>query len=509
MKRLLFVPVLFCVLSLGLSAEDIAVVASEEAERLDFTATVNAGYDGSSWMTKEEGRLEYNSGPFTLIADLYISNDQKYLPNEALLSSGTFLNNYFIMQEGALSYTLGNLSLSGGRLRNYDIVDSPYSLFINSLGHTSSGMNLRYETDHFIYQTKWIELNSRNAVSTPAWDKYHAYMNSGSLGMPDRGANYKIYALKYNDMRFGFLDAAVYTGRSFDAEYFLNPIPQYFIQYVKGEHGRPWSTDSNENDIIGLFWDIKKPGLWDAYTQFLMDDFSMYAILGDKTVNNPWKAAWAMGGSLATRYGTIGFHHGGALRYTFEPITSERDSDGNHLKSDIARTAYGYSYYPETRYNENTGSDLREIPIAENALGYKYGENNLAFQVDYENKIRDFSLGAEFEYVLAGNNSPANPWSDYKRWELDGSKLFNDKQIEQRIELRLKAARRFGPWLFSAATGIGGRFNKLTLQKPDAESDWSVADTDIYIWKTSGENELLISATLGASYTFGMLPFKK
>jgi hypothetical protein len=483
---------------------------------LDLSFGLELGYKQNLFWTGENVRLDFSGGPFALTADLYMSNDQKYAPAKALLPGGEFMGNYFFMNEGGLSYQTDRFFLQGGRFRVYDTVDSPYSLFISSLGNAANTLNFKYESPRFMYQSQWIELNNKNSVSSPAWNEYHFRAAEGDFnipsssssalpsefGFPDRGANYKIYAFKKDNWRFGFLDAAIYTGRSFDFEYFLNPIPQYFIQYVKVTPGRPWTTDSNENNLIGLFWDIKRRNQYDAYAQILIDDFSLgfLKFLYDGFPNTPWKFAWALGGRLDTPYGKFGFHHGGALKYTFEPITTNDAGD-------IAETAYGYTYYPETRYyddNENT-DNLVSILIEDNMLGYKYGENNIAFQLDYRNTFNHFLVNAELEFVIAGNNSPSNPWQDFDHSE-NGSKLLNDDLLEKRLEFRINISRRFGPWLFYTAGAIGGKFNKLVLQRADyTGAGNSIADEYMYIWKGSRESELIFRISVGARYTLGVL----
>ncbi|MDR2184110.1 MAG: hypothetical protein LBO80_00365 [Treponema sp.] len=502
-----------------------------EDDYLDLHFGLGGGFKKQLFYIEGLSRMDYNVGPFTLTAELTASNDQKYAPARVMNASGNIGGIYFMLQEGGLVYDWKWISLQAGRYRLYDIVDSPYSLYINSLGIPSNTMQVKVESPRFIYSSRWIDLNSRSAISTPAWDEYHRRGDAGNgfatptptptppdtlpspseTGFPDRGVNYKIYALKYRDWRFGILDATVYTERSFDYEYFLNPLPQYFIQYVKGTPGRPWTTDSNENDLLGFFWDIKKPNRWEAYAQFLMDDFGL-GFVAKNFSDNPWKAAWAVGGRVHTSYGRFGFHHGGALKYTFEPITSPQ---GGRHDGDIARTAYGYTYYPETRYNDDEdGGNTVSILIEDNMVGYKHGENNIAFLVDYQNTFGGFKVNAELEFVLAGNNSPANPWQDYThRSEMgDGSRLLDDSTLEKRLELRLNVSHRRGPWLFYAAAAIGGRFNRLELQDavpPNAvvqpNGEWSVADDKIQIWKGTQEHELIFRFSLGFRYTVPVL----
>jgi hypothetical protein len=508
-----------------------------QPEFLDLGAGLDAGYEESFWLGMDL-TMDYTAGPFGLTADLILKNDQKYAPAAVMLPSGNLWGFYFLLNEGGLTYSKDPLHIAAGRFRNYDEVDSPYSLFLNSTGVSANTLKLRLESEHFMYQTQWVELNRDSGISSPAWNEYHARLEHGrdwttgnkgggsyltdpaatddlsDYGFPDRGVNYKIYAVKVNDWRVGFLDAAVYTGRPFDLEYYLNPLPQYFIQYFKTTTGRPWATQSNENNMLGLFWDIQRES-WSAYVQTLMDDFGLgfLRFLYSGFSENPWKAAWALGGRINTPYGRFGIHHGGALKYTFEPIGT---NGSGKYKNDSAATAYGYTYYPETRYYN--GDEAVSLIIQDYMVGYKHGENNLAFQVDYQNIFQDFLLTAELELLLAGNNSPANPWHDYNErssmYDDDryGSQLFNDGQIEKRLELRLNVSRQFGPLLTYAAMAIGGRFNKLELRPPGWDpfnppdpGEARTVDNDIWIWKASNKHEFIFRFSVGFRYLLPVL----
>ncbi|MDR1506957.1 MAG: hypothetical protein LBI67_07620 [Treponema sp.] len=508
-----------------------------QPEFLDFDLGMEAGYNDGVWGGVGV-RMDYRGGPLSIVADLVFKNDQKYAPTRVMIPAGNLAGLYFFMNEGGVSYDSRPFSLSAGRFRIYDEVDSPYSLFVNSLGHTAVTMKARYESKHWIYQSRWIELNSRNTVSSPAWNEYNrrkAGLSSptdwstpssdygpnpaktdglSDWGFPDRGVNYKVYALKVNDWRLGFLDAVVYTGRSFDLEYFLNPIPQFFINYAKDTPGRPWSTDSNENALTGFFWDVNKKDSWDAYAQILIDDFSVgfAKSLFSGFSDNPWKTAWSLGGRVHTSAGRFGFHHGGALKFTFEPIGT--DENGRYAW-DAAATAYGYTYYPETRYfdSENGGEQVN-ILIEDNMVGYKHGENNLAFQVDYQNTFQRFLVTAELELLLAGANSPANPWqqhysrSGYYDSGKSGSQLL-DGPFEKRLEFRVNVSRKIGPVALWGAFALGGRWDKLVLAEPDPDANHSTpqetVDNDIWIWKPSGGRELIFRISLGFKYTLGVL----
>lgn len=505
-------------------------LAFGQPEYLNFDFGFDIGFNKVFWVDLGL-KMDYTIGPFLLLGDILFINDQKYSPAAVMVPSGSLGGFYFLLKEGGLVFDHGPVKFTAGRFRNYDEIDSPYTLFLNSNGISANTIKLRLESAHFIYQTQWIGLNWNNSVSSPAWNEYQRRKQKGefrepalndasepyapndtngiSYGFPDRGVNYKIYAIKVKDWRFGFLDAAVYSGRPFDLEYLLSPIPMYFTQYFSATPGRPWATESNDNCLLGLFWDIDKPG-WDAYAQVLVDDFSLgfLRFLYSSLSRNPWKAAWALGGRVKTPIGRFGFHHGGALKYTFEPIGT--DESGKY-KFDSANTAYGYSYYPETRYYNGSDKDPVSFIIQDTMVGYKYGENNLAFQVDYQNSFSGFLLTSELELVLAGNNSPANPWQDYgsRSSMYDdgkyGSQLFNDGQIEKNLEFRINVSRCFGPLSLYAAMAIGGRFNKLVLRDVDTSHIVGTADKTvdnyIQIWKASDSHEFVFRFSIGFRYT--------
>ena len=500
-------------------------------EKLDFAFGFDLGYEDATWFGMGI-RVDYSAGPLRLVADMDFKNDQKYAPAAVMLPSGNLGGFYFMLNEGGISYDKDALHFTAGRFRSYDEIDSPYTLFLNSEGISANTLKFRWQSSHFIYQTQWIGLNWNSAISSPAWNEYARRKQAGNwyaekypltgegdidglaYGFPDRGVNYKIYALKANDWRFGLLDAAVYSNRYFDPEYLLSPIPMYFTQYFRATAGRPWATEQNDNCLIGFFWDLKK-SKWDVYVQALVDDFSLGFMrwFYHDFSRNPWKAAWALGGRIQTPIGRFGFHHGGALKYTFEPIGT---SDEGRYKNDSAATAYGYTYYPETRYYD--GDDTVSLLIQDTMVGYKHGENNVAFQVDYRNSFAGYMVNAELELVLAGANSPANPWHDYDsrssmyKNNIDGaaggygSQLLNDRQIERMLEFRVNVSRRFGPFIAYSALALGGRFNKLVLRpanNPDSED--RTIDDNVWIWKASGSHELIFRFSIGFRYAIPVL----
>lgn len=452
---------------------------------------------------------------FGVSGSIKADTNDKYGPELADIPGGDFLGLSAIMEEGGVYSSFGNLRLRAGRFRHYDIVDSPYSLFVNSTGIPANIIEIEWDDGFFSYGSRWIELNNDSTQDTDAWglatyagtqsgiDK----LGEGLSGFPDRGANIKKYVFKLGNMRFGIQDAAVYTGKSFDPEYLLNPLPQYFIQYIKATGGRPWATGRDENNLLGFFWTLERPGEYSLLAQVLIDDFNLHFILPDSTWN-PWQAAFNLGGRLHTRSGAFGLFVAGATKYTFEP--SEMYDSASKVWSEQVACSYGYSYYPETRFDKDwktAGFQPGVIAIEDNLIGYKYGQNNVAVQTDWQGKLAGFDAAAEAEFRLAGANSPANPWHDLTNDPQDGTHWLDDSVLETRIMLGASMARSFGDWSFSLALRGGVAFNAMELRKPTVATSTSVApaDSDIWIFEpVAGNTKYLLSLSIGARYRWNL-----
>lgn len=466
---------------------------------VDGTAVYEAGSYGEE-ITKHglspNASLSFgiDAGYFGLLGKLRGDTNQKYGPELADIPGGDFFDIYAFMEEGGIFSKIGSLSLKAGRFRHYDVVDSPYSLFVNSNGISSNIMDIAWDDGFFSYESRWIELNHDSSQDTPAW--------SFNGGFPERGANIKTYAFRIGEMRFGFQDAAVYTGRNFDPEYFLNPLPQYFIQYIKGTGGRPWATGQDENDIVGFFWTFNRPGAFSLLAQVLIDDFNLHFLFPD-TVWNPWQAAFNLGGRLeAGNAGSFGLYVAGATKYTFEPS----EMNGADPDSEQIACSYGYSYYPETRFDydwQTSGFQAGAIAIEDNMIGYKYGENNVAIQADWKGKSAGFDLAANAEFRLAGANSPANPWHDLLDNPVDGTHWLDDAVLEKRVMVGFSASRDFGAWTLGLSVLGGVAFDAMELRKPTVSASLTVslADSDIWIYEpVAGNTKMLLKLSLGARY---------
>ena len=422
---------------------------------------------------------------FGFVAAASFHQDDKYTPDEANFPDDTLFNSYFLMDQGAIVVRGLDMDLRLGRMSHGDVIDSPYTLFASSKRNPALMANFRYENDFAFYETRWLELNSNSAVETPAFPE----------AFPDRGAQLKTYGVKLGDMRFGFQNAAVYVGRSFDLEYFVSPMPNYLIQYVKGTTGRPWSTGINENDIMGFFWDwAAREGLYlDA--QVLIDDLNIFGIGG--TPRNPWKAAYSLGARWETPVGRFGLHHALATKYSFSR-TKDR-VDPTH--------AYSYTYYPDTRFYYADG-EYSAIDLEDLMIGYYNGENNIAFRLDYDTVLRGFDLVSSLEFVLSGPKSPANAWHEETWYPEPGTKLLDTSPLEKKLVLKAQASRRFGDFVAFTNLVAGVAVNALEL-KPGVENyidqdelvrDKEDQNANIWIWRPGDSTVYTWSLGLGLRY---------
>ena len=439
--------------------------------------------------------FEYDAGYFGLTGAIRGDTNQKYGPELADVPGGDLFGVSAVMERGGLFSRIGPLSLKAGRYRHYDVVDTPYSLFVNSTGIPANLIDIAWDDGTFQYGSRWVELNHDSNATSPGWPA------PTFAGFPERGANIKTYAIRIGDMRFGFQDAAVYTSRNFDLEYLLNPLPQYFIQYLKATGGRPWSTGRDENDIIGAFWTYDRPGEFSLVAQVLVDDFNLH-FLFPETAWNPWQAAFTMGGRIQAPSGSYGLYLAGATKYTFEPS----EMQGADVVYEQNTCSYGYTYFPETRFDrdwQNSGFQAGTIAIEDNLIGYKHGQNNLALQADWKGRAFGTDVAANVEFRLAGANSPANPWHDLLNDPQDGTRWLDDAVLEKRIMAGISASRPFGRWTLGLDLLGGVAFDAMELRKPTTAAGPGVptADSDIWIFEpVAGNTKGLFRISLGARY---------
>ncbi|MBM7559409.1 hypothetical protein [Marinitoga litoralis] len=406
-------------------------------------------------------KVTHDFEDFHFLGELNAFNDGKYKPSHGETYYKGF---YFYMKNGGFIIDFDKYKLSFGRLQHYDIVDSPYSLYISSIGLPAIIIDFNYEDNIFFYESRYIELNRESTI-----------------GYPDRGANFKNYGIKFGNFRFAYEEAAVYLETSFDIEYFLNPIPNFFIQYVNISNGKPWTHGFNANSIMGFMLDYTDEYKY-IYGQILVDDINTNRILDPDSYQNPDKIAWSLGGHIKTKFGKIGLYNAGATKYTFEPT--------------VPSQKYSYTYYPDVVYNYD---GEKAISLEENYIGYYNGENNIAFMGTYSNIINNININGSLEYVISGIKSPANPWGEYSDWTEggQGTHLLDDEKLEHKYDFNLN----FDYYLFGIKiyNGLNLRytFNKLELS-PTSETDSS----QIKLFKPSDKNEFYYNMKFGFELSF-------
>jgi len=460
--------------------------------RISTTVEASGKVEQGLFSSKELFDLRAQTGVLDLQAGLSINSDGRYGADIAnFRDAHSLFDTYYLMEKGFAEIKLNPITFQIGRIPQEDPFDSPYSLFINSRHPSATGAVFTYQDSFFRYESRWIRLNDRSDLGS---DVTQAWSSTG--GYPDRGANIKTLTFQLGHQTFGVQDAGVYTGRSFDLEYFVSPMPEYFTQYFYGTGGRPWATGSNENNLIGFFWTWDE-SLFRLGAQVLIDDFSLHFLLPDQVPNNPWKAAWTVGAEMKTWAGTFGLHHAGALKYTFEPIDTTLGEEGD--------TAYGYTLYPETRYGVDGG--YRAFEIADNALGYLHGENNLAVLLTWTNTFqRSWTVSSNLEFLLAGANSPANPWQQALGSYEVGTHWVDDPVLQQSVVWTTDLRWVWGDWQLFAQVKLGGVWHALELRQLTTVGGGSASAVDQYvqIYVPSDTNRAIGALVIGGSYHFDL-----
>ena len=457
---------IFLILFLVLSYEIFSLETS-----INFNEVLTTENSYQYIALQEKHKTDY----FDFIWRFSVCNDGKYQPSHG---KDFYFGYYFLLEQGGLGIKYNDLSMKFGRLQENDIVDTPYSLFVSSKNLNALLLDISYNDNIFFFTSRWTELNRNSA-----------------LGFPDRGWQYNVYGLKLKGFRIGFQDSLIYAGCSFDADYFLDPLPGFFKQYTRISPGKPWQSVGNDNSIMGFFADYRENNLY-GYGQLLIDDFNANAILNpDSSYQNPNKLAWSFGGSYHLNFGTIGLYHAGSTKYTFQPT-------GYGDKISATDERYGYSYYPAVSYTAN--GEVKTILPENNYIGYYNGENNISFLSDYKGNIRDFNIYSSLEFSLSGEKSPANPWGIYTNWTQEknaGTKLLDSIPLEKKLILTINSTRTikfYGSLSFMADLKLGYIWNSLQLA--DVPTAWNFANNNIDIFSPSNNSFAVFSFSIGITY---------
>ncbi len=460
--------------------------------------------------------VSYNTRIFDFFFDMSLVNDDKYVPEEPYM-----FGHYFDLRQGTIGIDVQPFSLLFGRAIHRDEVPTPYSLFISSWDIPAAILNFRYEDRFFFYESRWIGLNRNSKWYRTPQQVYEWDLDPGAspdifdpddltpvpdtviFNPLDRGANYKVWGIRLGDWRVGFQESVVYLNDYFYAEYFMSPLPMYFTQLVNSTTGKPWTRIDDENSHMGFFVDVTRPDRY-GYVQFIMGDINLDFLVPGEELGFVNKWAWSIGGTRDFSFGRLGLYHAGALKYTFAATTARANR--------FSTKRYEYTYFPAIEFIFEDGR--RAIDYRDNYIGYKYGENNLAFMVTLDRSLERIDVSASAEYVVSGSKSPANPWHEHRgtpsRRNVDGRFfLLNENPLEHTIRLGTTIDRTIGPWDLRAGAMIGAVFNELRVvpgSELDRADEFEDGEIQPGIYKPSDSNRLLFEFLLGARYRFGVRP---
>jgi len=472
--------------------EEGAVPDSEEIEFQSQVLTASAFHD-----------FDTTENKFSFVAGLSYFTDETYSPSQA----GVYYSGYYRLEEGGLQLKqqfLGfDFAFNAGRFVPSRLINSPYSLFISSHDNHYITADFLISSGRFFLLSQWLQLNKDSIV-----EKYKIGNDElGFNGYPDRGANLRYYGVNLDALRLGLLDATVYTGKNFDLEYFINPLPGVLIQYASIASGNPWLAGDDENYLFGFFFDYTQPDYY-FYSQLFFDDVNTDILFSEKEFKNPNKLAWSIGGTINNSWGIIGFFHAGATEYMFQPT----------------KRPYGFTHYPDVLF-QLSNDDIAAVPLEENYIGYVHGENNIAFMLTAEPDLHDnrekntskmvngFDLKGVLEFVLSGSKSPVNPWGKLTDWRQGAHyiSMFSEFPLEKRLQFQLDVRKEFnnGISLFSSLK-LGYVWNKLQLEPGPGLTGEILNDSyneldmqNLYYYKPSEDiSEPIARFTIGFEYSF-------
>jgi len=396
------------------------------------------------------------------------------------------------IKKAGITYQNDTFRLALGKLPGKDIVQSPYSLYLNPAQDPMLSIDFTYDGDLLYFNERWMGLNYDSAY-----------------GWKDRGAVVKSYAIVLGHFRFGFQDVLVSSSSYLNPLDLLIPAPSFLVQYVNTAQGRPWSADpstSNENTIMGFFSDFTGEN-WYVYGQCLVDDFSANRFFKPNEFQDQDKIALSAGGSVILENKiTLGFYAALATKYTFQSFGSY-DSGGAAYD-----TQYGYSRWPVNAIYVNGKWQL--ISVDKNMIGYCNGENNVSFMLttgfapfiwvtDPPPLLRPLTVSASLEFSITGEQSPGNPWNDKEtKTELaQGMHLLDDPVLNKKICAEIDSVLPVGPFSFSLGLTCGYEWNKMCLNV-DAVTVKADDTVNGQPWFVPGSiNGIIASFKLGVVFT--------
>jgi hypothetical protein len=447
-------------------------------------------------------RLDYNSPFLDIVIEGTMSNDERY---DGADEQEYLYGRYLFMNSGYADLRIGPFTVRTGRSNHSDAVDIPYSLFISSVEHPVLLADIQYQGNLFFLENRWISLNSDSNQYYTAYNP-NVPGNVGETQWVDRGMNYKVYGINAGEWRFGFQDSTIYLDQEFHPEYFFNLFPMYFIQIITYASGRPWGAYDNTKSLMGFFVERERDDSYGA-AQILLDDLNGDFIPGVESINLT-KMAWSVGGRKEMPFGTIGFYHAGATKYTYEATYARETLAGftNPPEDSVdvfySYFPYEYTYYPVSVYVLESGEQM-PLHYTENYIGYKYGENNLAFMADYSNSFRDTAIGdfdlySSLEWIINGAKSPSNPWHEgHNTYVSDKAVEMLGGTLEHVLVSTTRISKPVGGFTLNLDLVLGYRINAAKLDQP------ATTNPEAYIfYPRAGKHEPIVELRLGGSYTW-------
>jgi hypothetical protein len=177
-------------------------------------------------------------------------------------------------------------------------------------------------------------------------------------------------------------------------------------------------------------------------------------------------------------------------------------------------TRYGYTYYPHTVYEVRDNELV--IDNKENYIGYRWGENNMAFRAELDTTVAGVGLSTGLETVISGPKSPANVWHQYNSFleeqedGIEGTRFLREHPadlLETALLLHGTATRSFGNLLLSADLTTGVRFNALKITDVPPELAGGDPDNSIPYFEPSEETVPVLHLAVTVSYAWN--PFER
>jgi hypothetical protein len=431
-RRVFFGCVLLCIALVSIGAQqnesfDLQVLGKSEADNFGL-------YWGGQVI------FEMDSDLFSARGDLRFVNDGKWNATEGWMPEGY----YFDLREGSLLLGPGPLYFEGGLLRaTHQYSQNPFEIILDAEGKPGIGMSLLYEGDLLTYQTRWIGLNYKSPFAYDYVSEFQTWI--------DRGLSHKIYMLNFGDLRIGYQESSLFLDRYFDTNFFLNPAPSILINTIWSQGNNPWVYDVNDSSFMGFYGDYQA------------DEFRLEGEFMLKDINLPFgypenlnKFGWSLGGTWFSPWGDLSFWHGGATKHLYAATYSDA-TYSNTLP-------YEYTYYPVSTLGDLT------IALEDSYIGFPFGENSLAFQLAWEDRLTIQGLeidgGARLNYVISGSKSPHNPWHEDQKWtDIDAkTELFSgDPVLEHQLGIEVAGSTQIGNIVLRLELGLGFIANPLAL----------------------------------------------